>query len=272
MRLAPEPGFAYRAGLRFHPSTYGMYGFAILSSTNFRQTMRFAERYHQLATPLAAISFKEEGECGEWTIAPLPHPDIDAALYRFLVEHQFGIHASLHRDVMGLSFRPRELKVVYRQTEASSGLLETCGCPVAFGQPENEFIFDAAWLERGPTLGNDLTYLSVVDLCGQLIEEFQLRAGVAGKVREALLINLARPMSFNAVAKHMRMSTRTLRRRLTAEGILLPQAPGRGQSAGRDQVSPRYEPDRRGDSIRARLQRGGQFSAGVSSMDRKRAE
>ena len=116
MRLAPEPGFAYRAGLRFHPSTYGMYGFAILSSTNFRQTMRFAERYHQLATPLAAISFKEEGECGEWTIAPLPHPDIDAALYRFLVEHQFGIHASLHRDVMGLSFRPRELKVVYRET------------------------------------------------------------------------------------------------------------------------------------------------------------
>src|SRR5271166_5762029 len=41
VRLQPHSRFACRAGLRFHVSTYGMYGFAILSSTNFRQTMRF---------------------------------------------------------------------------------------------------------------------------------------------------------------------------------------------------------------------------------------
>ncbi len=217
IRLAPDPSFAYRVGLRFHVSTYGMYGFAILSSTNFRQTMRFAERYHQLATPLAAISFTEEGDRGEWTIAPLPHPGVDAALYRFLVEQQFGIHASLHRDVMGSSFAPRELKVAYKETDASPGLSEICGCAAAFGQGENKFVFDAAWLDGAPRLGNDLTYLSVVNLCDQLMEEFQQRAGVVGEVREALLVNLARPTSFDAVAKHMRMSTRTLRRRLAAE-------------------------------------------------------
>ncbi len=216
-RLAPEPSFAYRAGLRFHVSNYGMYGFAILSSTNFRQTMRFAERYHQLATPLAAISFTEEGDRAEWTIAPMPHPDVDAALYRFLVEQQFGIHASLHRDVMGSSFASRELKVVYGQTDASRGFLDSCGCPVAFGQAENKFVFDADWLDGAPTLGTDLTCLSVVDLCDELMEEIHQRAGVAGKVREALLVNLARPTSFNAVARHMGMSTRTLRRRLAEE-------------------------------------------------------
>ena len=33
IKLSPDRFFAYRTGLRFHVSTYGMYGFAILSST-----------------------------------------------------------------------------------------------------------------------------------------------------------------------------------------------------------------------------------------------
>jgi AraC-like DNA-binding protein len=207
-----------RAGLRFHVSTYGMYDFAILSSTNFRQTMRFAESYHQLATPLAAISFREEGARGEWTIVPLPHPDVDAALYRFLVELQLGIDASLHRDVMGPYFRPLELRVTYGATDDRPTCSETFGCPVVFEQPQNKFIFDAAWLDGAPALGSELTYVSVVNLCDQLLEEFELRAGIVGKVREALLVNLARPTSFSGVAKHMRMSTRTLRRKLAEKG------------------------------------------------------
>jgi hypothetical protein len=42
-KLSREPHFSYHAGLRFHLSAYGMYGFAILSSMSYRQTMQFAE-------------------------------------------------------------------------------------------------------------------------------------------------------------------------------------------------------------------------------------
>jgi len=57
-KLTHDPHFAYNAGLRFHFTDYGMYGFAMLSSTNYRQTMRFAMQYHQLAAPLAEIDLK----------------------------------------------------------------------------------------------------------------------------------------------------------------------------------------------------------------------
>ena len=67
--------------------------FAILSSMNYRQTMQFAEKCHQLATPLTELRFKEQGGCGMWTITPMPHTRIDASLYKFLVETQFGICA-----------------------------------------------------------------------------------------------------------------------------------------------------------------------------------
>jgi hypothetical protein len=113
-KLSPDRHFSYHTGLRFHLSAYGMYGFAILSSMNYRQTMQFAEKYHQLATPLTELRFKEQSGFGVWTITPMPHSRIDASLYKFLVEMQFGICVSLHRDVMGPSFAAGELHVTYR--------------------------------------------------------------------------------------------------------------------------------------------------------------
>jgi AraC-like DNA-binding protein len=218
LRLADDPQFAYRAGLRFHLSTYGMYGFAILSSTNFRQTMRFAVSHHQLATPTADVLFKETGDRAEWTFVPVAHPEVDAAMYRFLIELQFGAMTTLHRDIMGPSFAPRELRVAYGPADATRGCAETLGCPILFGQVDNKFIFDASWLDGAPKLGNEATYALILSLCDQLMEEFELRVGVVGGVREALLHNLGRPASLSAVARHLKMSTRTLRRRLQEEG------------------------------------------------------
>jgi AraC-like DNA-binding protein len=96
------------------------------------------------------------------------------------------------------------------------------GCLIVrrcFGQSENQLVFDAALLSARPDFGNEITYSMVVRLCDELMDELQLRTGVAGKVREALLVNLARPTSFELVARHLSMSTRTLRRKLSEEGI-----------------------------------------------------
>ncbi len=216
-RLTRNPRFAYQAGLRFHVSTYGMYGFAILCSMNFRQTMHFAVKYHQLATPLAEISFKEEGNRGVWTFVPIPHPRVDAPLYKFLVELSLGIYLSLHRDVMGPSFVAREIHVTYSPPDDAQTYPEAFGCEVLFSQSENKLVFDAGWLDGTPQLGNEITYSAVLKLCDELLEEMQLGIGLAGKVRELLLINLMRPTSFDAIARYLNMTTRTLRRKLHEE-------------------------------------------------------
>jgi AraC-like DNA-binding protein len=216
-KLSRDPHFACHAGLRFHVTAYGLYGFAILSSVNYRQTMRFAMNYHQLATPLAEIEFSEEGGRGIWTITPISHLRIDGSLYKFLVELQLGIHLSLHRDVMGLSFAPRELHVTYGPPADASKCEDIFGCPVLFGQAQNQFRFDAAWLDGAPNLGNQITHAEVIGLCDGQLEEFQLRIGLAGRVRQVLLAKLMRPTSIEDVAGELNMSARTLRRKLTEE-------------------------------------------------------
>ena len=100
-----DPFFAYKAGLKLHLVAYGLYGFAVLSSRNFRQTCKFVINYHDLADPLVTLSFEETAHHGIWSIEPLDHPAIEGPLYRFVVEFQLGIHTALHRDVMGAEFK-----------------------------------------------------------------------------------------------------------------------------------------------------------------------
>jgi AraC-like DNA-binding protein len=194
-----------------------MYGFAMLSSTNFRQTMKFIKKYSLLSTPIAEDSFEHENGSCAWTIVPASQLRVEAALYKFIVELYCGILTSVFRDIMGLSFGPREVSVTFAPDDRLPPSAEVFGCPVVFRQPENRFVFAEAWLEGKPELGNRITYLSVLRLCDRLMEELRLRVGLVGKVREVLLLNLAQRRSFDDVATVLQMSPRTLRRKLRAE-------------------------------------------------------
>jgi AraC-like DNA-binding protein len=217
LRLVPQADFAYQTGLRFHVSTYGMYGFAILSSTNFRQTMQFAARYHQLATPVVEISFSETKHHGVWTIAPIACPYLDSTLHRFVIEMQVGTMLSLHRDVMGAGFTFSRLELAFDEDTSGKDVTQLPGCHTLYGQTRNRLFFDAAWLETPTSLGNSLTYGTLIPLCETMIEQMDLSAGFSGEVRRALLSNAENDMSLEAIGRCLKTTPRTLRRKLMAE-------------------------------------------------------
>lgn len=212
-----DPYFAYRTGLQFHVSAYGMYCFAILSSVNYRRTMQFAVKYHQLAAPLTTMEFIESDGCGIWLLSPLSHARIDAHLLHFFVEMQFGIIVSLQRDIMGSEFFPREFQVTYAPSHDAQEYASVFGAPVLFGQSANRLLFDSSWLDGAPTLGNEITHSTIVGLCDAQIEEFQLARGLAGEVRRLFMKSPDQPIRFRDVAQSLNMSGRTLRRRLREE-------------------------------------------------------
>ncbi|MGA8587359.1 MAG: AraC family transcriptional regulator [Roseiarcus sp.] len=216
--LSRDPHLPFTIGSSVHLSAYGMYGYAMLCSTDFRRTMDFATRYHQLATPLASISFEERDGLGIWTIEPVLHPKIDAQLYRFVTEVQIATHISLQRDIMGQSFRPREIGLAYPPS-TDFGITEAlAGCPVRFEQAMNEIAFDSIFLDEAPRLGNRTTYPAIVALCDDLLQELALRTGAAGKVRKVLLRDFANRPTFEDIAKLLKTPSRTLRRQLRKQG------------------------------------------------------
>ena len=254
LRLTRDPHFAFNAGLNTHLALYGMYGFAILSSMNFRETMQFAVRYHELAAPLVKLRFHEEAGIAAWLIDPLPHPAVEARLYRFIVEMQFGVHVSLQRDVMGSSFRPLAAHVTYDAPAGENDHEKTFGCPVAFRQSANCLQFDAAWLDRTPPLGNEIAYSTVIALCDDLHDQLRNRLGLAGKVRSLLLANLGRHASLEDVSARLDISDPDAKAQVAGRTNLVPQHTRPTARRSRDQISARHENDRRRHCSRARVQ------------------
>jgi AraC-like DNA-binding protein len=216
-RLSHDPHFAFHTGLRLHITTYGMFGFAILSSVTFRQAIRFALQYQELATPLFRVAVREEHGRVKWIFRPIQHPHIDAPLYRFLVEFELAAVLCLHRDVMGAAFSAREIQVTFSSPRDARIYRQMFGSAVLFGRSENQLVFDGKWLDEVPQLGNAITHSEVVRLCDILMDQMRLRLGLSGRVREVLLHNVMKGMSLNAVAAQLHVTVRTLRRRLRAE-------------------------------------------------------
>jgi AraC-like DNA-binding protein len=216
-RLSPDPHFAYHAGLRFHLSAFGMYGFAILSSTTVRQMTHVATKYYALTTPVLDISFTEEHRYGIWILRPHPYLDIEPWLFKFLVELNLGTLISLHRDVFGQSFAPKQIRLAYGAPRDATIYPQMFGCPVLFERPDSRLVLDGSWLDRNAHLGHEISHEETVKLCDGLMEQLALRVGLAGKVRELLLMNRTWGMGFESVAHQLHMNERTLRRKLRKE-------------------------------------------------------
>lgn len=216
IRLSRNPHFAYQTGLRFHVQLTACT--VSQSRAALRRTMAFAVQYHQLAAPLVDVQFSEQDKVAVWTMSPFPFPQVDAPLYKFIVELQAGVRSSPRRDIMGQSFGASELHFRFGRPRGAKNDVEVFGCPGLYGQPENRFLFDLDWLNAPPNCGNEVTYSEVLQLCDKLLSELKLNTGVAGKVREIFLSRLRRPTSFELVAERLRMSPRTLRRKLEQEG------------------------------------------------------
>jgi AraC-like DNA-binding protein len=55
-------------------------------------------------------------------------------------------------------------------------------------------------------------------MCDALLEELELRSGLAGRVRDVLLSSIAHDTSLASVSERLKIPQRTLRRRLREEG------------------------------------------------------
>jgi AraC-like DNA-binding protein len=123
------------------------------------------------------------------------------------------------RDIMGPAFAPNEVCLTYPAVGGAGLPEDQIGCGVRFAKPANKIGFRSTWLEQEASLGNKTTYPSIVALCDDLLDDLMLRIGVAGKVCELLLLDIANPPTSSAAAGLLGMNDRSLRRRLRQQGL-----------------------------------------------------
>jgi AraC-like DNA-binding protein len=217
-RLATDPGLALRTGARIRITHFGLYGYALLASPAPRQAIDFAIKYRALASPIIGLAFRQEGDEAVWSFDDVLGLGAGSELFRFVFELQLGTQLSLHRDLLGAALSPSRVRASYPAPAHAALYGELLGCPVEFDAGVNELRFDARWLDQPLAFANPITAAVVQETCDQLLAEMRGAAGLAGRLAGLLLQVPGRFPDIEAASAQLQMTSRTLRRRLAAEG------------------------------------------------------
>lgn len=221
IRLYGKSDLGIMVGRRLHASSYGMYGYALLCSEAMAQVFDTAVKYHELANGVIDIRWAEQEGAASWIFPnqqELLLPDLDDRLYCFLIDLQFAVHVTIIKDVMGTWCVPARAMLTQTEPPHAAALSEVLECPLTFDQPRNVLSYPAAWLSRSPQLANPITAAQVSTHCACLLEELRWQAGVTRRVYQELTRTPGRFPEIESIAESMCMTSRTLRRKLEAEG------------------------------------------------------
>ncbi len=218
LRLSTDPTVAFAAGARMRITSYGMYGYALLSSARFEQSAEISNRYMCVVGPLCDAVIQPDGATTLCTIDPMYWSDTSSGLYRFAVEFGLAAHLAVRKDLCGSGFRFMRISVVYGPPPYADAYSEIFGCPVLFGQPANEFRHDIKYSQGPMPFPDARTNAMTREMCEDLLTEINSAGGTASEVRRLLIEQLGNFRDLEGIAKLLGLHPRALRRKLAVEG------------------------------------------------------
>jgi AraC-like DNA-binding protein len=218
IHLAPRGQSALDAGAALHISNYGFYGYALLSSSAFREAVEFAIDYRQLAAPTIDMRIVVTGKDAVWEFAPLLDMSEDLAVRRFTYDFQSAIHLALHRSILGTEFCFLSIDLPFPAPDYADYYESIFTCPIHFCAPVGRMRFLSEWLDRPPVGSDPITHSMVKDVCDELLAKIGESGSTAGEVYRRLIRQPGTFPGLEQMAGQLRIGSRTLRRRLRTEG------------------------------------------------------
>ncbi|MGH8506162.1 MAG: AraC family transcriptional regulator [Stenotrophobium sp.] len=207
---------ALMAGLRYHPTTFGVLGFAILSSATVGSAIELGLRYLRLTSFFCRMQVIETRD--EALIAA-DDQELPADLRRFLVERDGATLLNLSRDIMPPDFAFSRLEIRHSRPSYASYAEQIFGRRIDFLRPQNRVGIDRAIMDWKLPQADPLMRRRFEAECQRLLQEYDAEDGIAGRVRARLLQQPGRIPTMHSVAKDLQSTVRTLRRRLLDDGI-----------------------------------------------------
>ncbi|MDX1803961.1 MAG: AraC family transcriptional regulator [Alcanivorax sp.] len=213
-RLGAGASLGLAMGQRYSLSSYGAWGFALLSSPTFRQAIDLGLRYLDLTFAFCRFSLQETAEQVSLNIddSLLP-PSVHDYLLARDVSAVMVIQQELFATRIPLAYLSLNLPAL-----GDNEYEHIFGVTPTLQSPQNQATFAANLLDMSLPQANPVTARLCEQQCRQLLASRQRRAGVAGQVREILLATPGQFAAMDAMASELGITGRTLRRRLQAEG------------------------------------------------------
>jgi AraC-like DNA-binding protein len=198
-------------GRRMHVSSYGMLGYALLTSATFGDALRLALRYPALLGTLFELSLEDDGQRIWFTAGGYRE---NPALATFNVEFCLVSLKVICDDLLGHALPLLGARFEHRAPDYRARYAEHFDCPLAFAASTNAFAFDRHWLDQPLPLADPITHRAMAERCRKQNTEFTGRQAWLGRVRQLLAAQLNAAPGIDGLAGQMNCSPRTLRRHL----------------------------------------------------------
>jgi AraC-like DNA-binding protein len=198
-------------GRRMHVSSYGLLGYALLTSATFGDALRLALRYPALLGTLFELNLEEDGQRVWFTASDYREVP---ALAAFNAEWCLASLNVICDDLLGRPLPLLGARFEHRAPAYQARYAERFDCPVQFEAGTNAFAFDRRWLDQPLPLADAITHRAVADRCRKQNIEFTGRQAWLGRVRQLLAAQLRAAPGIDGLAGQMNCSPRTLRRHL----------------------------------------------------------
>jgi len=211
------PTLGLQAGTRYHVTTYGLWGYAVMSSPTLGAGIGMASRMLNLTF---SLTINEIDKIGDMIQSSFHSDHLPPDVRQFILDRDRAAAITLQREILGhpLPFRAIHMRRAEPTPDIVDAYTNLFGVRPLFGQSRDSALFDAAVMNERLPQADPHTAALCEQMCRKLVDARKTRTGVAASVRDRLLRTPGHIPDMEEIAGEMKITSRTLRRHLTAEG------------------------------------------------------
>lgn len=210
---------AIEAGLKHHTTTFGAWGFAILSSANVHDALDIAIRYLKLGAIYSQMEFEDEGEI---THLNFIYDHFPKDIQHFLIERDIATIISLQNDILGYQM---QFKIFLEIPEPLyiEKINKLTNYDIHYNQPKSRITIKSNLLSTPLRQADDFTYTRYLKECEHVFIRRNSLGEYSKKIREILLKNSSQMPKIEDLSKDLGINVRTIQRNLAVEKVTFHQ-------------------------------------------------
>lgn len=212
------PGIGLILGKSIRSNDYGLYGCTLLSCQSLQSALEFSVRYHGIATKTVDMSlhYDKANNCAYYRFDDLLECEQIAA---FNIRLQCAIVLALTREcISDKSFVFDQLRFSFDKPKDHFLYAEHFQCPISYNQDHNEFVVSESKLQQKTSRNNPFAMPLLLDQCEMVLNSIANKNQFLITTNQWIAANMHKEHSAEALAEHLCMSPRTLRRKLLEQG------------------------------------------------------
>lgn len=214
LTLTGESGLGYYFGLSLKLSSHGLLGLLAMTSSTLRDALHAAERYMQLRASELTFSLEEVDDrlavCFEYRVP--------ASLHVFFTEAFFIMLLHLGRTLTGKSLTA-SCEMAFAEPPHFRRFAHLLPGSVQFGKAQNRLLLPLASLDLAVLTSDTVMARRVERECQAELRALSEHLPLVSRIRRDLRATRLTIPSLEQTAARRGVSTRTLKRRLAAQGV-----------------------------------------------------